>query len=308
MQLSETGELEIIRRLTETLPGRSDLAVGAGDDCAVVCCGGEDLVLTSDPVISGVHFDADSRPKLIGRKALGRVLSDIAAMGAEPRWALINLVAPPETAIGVVEGIYCGINELAAEFSTAIAGGDVACGPVLELHVFGVGAIPRGRACLRSGASEGDLLFVTGSLGGSRLRKHLNVQPRVSEGIFLRDWVTAMIDISDGLVSEAGHLAKSSGVDCVIELSKLPVSADARRMKDDRSPLEHALYDGEDFELLFTIPSEKADKFITAWQNTFSLPCKRIGAITAGSGEVHLAGSETAALSIENMEPGYRHF
>jgi thiamine-monophosphate kinase len=199
--LSDIGELGAIERIVRTLPGRQDVVVGAGDDCAVVRMNGhaiDDMVLTSDPVISGVHFTTDATPESIGHKALGRVLSDIAAMGAEPRWILVDIVAPGETPIDVIDGIYRGMGALASKFSVAIVGGDMAEGSSLEIHVFGVGAVPTGKGLLRSTASMGDLLFVTGKLGGSRLGRHLQVEPRINEGLFLRDWASAMIDVSDG--------------------------------------------------------------------------------------------------------------
>jgi len=305
--LAELGEIELIRRITAGLPQRDDLVTAAGDDCAVVSLdGAADLVLTSDPVISGIHFTAATPPHLVGRKALGRVLSDIAAMGAEPRWALVNLVAPKSIAAATVEEIYRGINALAVEFAMAVAGGDVASGNELELHIFGIGAVPHAQALLRSTAQDGDILFVTGELGGSLQGRHLTFTPRIKEGIFLRSLATAMIDISDGLASEAAHLAAASRLNAVINVAEIPVSKAAATMPDSQSPLQHALYDGEDFELLFTVPAQKAKEFMTAWQQTFSLPCTAIGTMSAGPGQLLL--QDNGSPLPPSPATGYRHF
>ena len=161
--LQQLGELEIIRRLCANLAGRPDVLVGAGDDCAVVRTGDPDfdLLLKTDAVIEGTHFLADTPPEQIGHKAVGRVLSDFAAMGGEPMHLLIDLVAPGPTEFERVAKIYDG----AARFGFPIIGGGTASGPVLELHVFGSGRVPRDKALLRSAAQLGDLGDVTGSSG-----------------------------------------------------------------------------------------------------------------------------------------------
>ena len=307
--LSDIGELGAIERIIRTLPGRQDVVVGAGDDCAVVRMTGDaidDMVLTSDPVVANVHFTADATPESIGHKALGRVLSDIAAMGAEPRWVLVDIVAPGETPIDMIDGIYRGMGALASEFSVAIVGGDMAEGTSLEIHVFGVGSAPAGKSLLRSTASTDDLLFVTGKLGGSRLGRHLQVEPRINEGLFLRDWASAMIDVSDGLASDLRHLTDMSGVGCDIDLAKIPISDAAESMDDGRSAIEHALYDGEDFELLFTIKVERWDEFIAAWKVTFDLTCTQIGTITSNREIIRCLNNGRDAIVLEQR--GYAHF
>ncbi len=308
--LADIGEREAIRRICRRLPGRPDLKVPAGDDCAVVQAGPgavDDLVLTTDPVIAGVHFTAGCDPRAVGHKAAGRVLSDLAAMGAAPRWLLINIVAPSSTAVAVVEALMAGAGELAARHGAAIAGGDLAEGPGLELHVFGIGAVPAGRACLRSTAAPGDRLYVTGCLGGSGLGRHLRFEPRIEEGVFLRDHATAMIDLSDGLASDLRHVLEQSGVGCDLELAAIPVSPDAARLADGLSPLQHALIDGEDFELLFTIPTGRASAFETAWRGRFALPVTAIGVMTAAPG--HLQGRmPDGALVPWEGRAGFEHF
>ena len=283
--------------------------MGAGDDCAVVRPGGgapEDLVLTSDPVVEGVHFTAEVAPEAVGHKALGRVLSDIAAMGAEPRWALVDVVARGSTPMATVDALYDGMGALAATCGLAIVGGDIAEGPCLELHVFGVGAVPRDAALLRSGAGDGDVLFATGSLGGSRLGRHLHIEPRLEEGIWLRDWATAMMDISDGLATDLRHITHASGTGCELNMEQIPISEAAASLDDERSPLEHALCDGEDFELLFTVPGSRREAFRSAWQQAFEMPCTEIGRMTSQTEMIQCRQEDGSVVSL--AETGYSHF
>ena len=239
--LKDIGEHNAIAALTANLKA-------VGDDCAILPMDNTyDLVLTSDPLIENVHFTAEATPEQIARKAAGRVLSDFAAMGAEPQYLLINVVASPEQDFQTLEKIYAEFSNLWKKFGVEIVGGDLAQGPVLELHVFGVGRVPKGTALLRSGAKPGDLIYVTGPLGGTQKSgKHLAFEPRLEWGNALRKSgvVTSMMDISDGLATDLRHILKASGVGAELVSEHIPrVGA-----------LEQALYDGEDFELLFTAP------------------------------------------------------
>ncbi|MGI5869197.1 MAG: thiamine-phosphate kinase [Kiritimatiellia bacterium] len=303
--LSELGERRLIARLRRQTADGGDVAVGIGDDCAVVrlsADAAEDLVLKSDPVICGHHFLPDAPPRLIGHKALGRVLSDIASMGAAPRWILVNLVAPGDTPVRVIDEAYAGMSALAREHGCAIIGGDTCRGETFEFHVFGCGTLPRGSARLRSGAKAGDVLRVTGRLGGSLVSgSHLSFAPRVREGQWLRDRANAMIDISDGLASELWHLARESRAALVLDPRRVPFSPAAAGAAD---PLRHALFDGEDFELLFSVPPDRERDFDAAWQAAFpELPCTRIGEV-AGSGEADVRLANGAPLP----EGGFDHF
>lgn len=308
--LRDIGECEAIRRLAGKLFPAVAEVVGIGDDAAVMHDEGfnADLVLTSDPVIEGTHFTIDAPPKGIGNKAVGRVLSDIAAMGAEPLWLLINIVAPPEMPFDKLQQIYAGASALALKFGVAIIGGDLASGATLALHVFGVGKLPRGTAVCRGGASEGDILYVTGELGGSIRKKHLFFEPRVAEGIWLREnrWATAMIDLSDGLATDLRHLVEMSRAGAELEPDALPVSRAAREMNDGVSPLDHALTDGEDFELLFTVAPGNADSFEQAWRAEFELSCARIGRITGRTGSI-VCRTERGGMLLTGKR-GYEHY
>ena len=183
--LGEAGEHIAIQQLTEKLDSHPHLSVGAGDDCAVTRMIGtdQDQVFTTDPVIEHVHFHAGEVSQRIGNKAVGRVLSDLAAMGAVPQWVLINVVAPAEQDLQTLVDIYEGIQSLCRRFGATVIGGDLARGSVLELHLFGTGTVPTGQALLRSGAQVGDYLLVTGTLGDTIGAKHLDFMPRIDEGI-----------------------------------------------------------------------------------------------------------------------------
>lgn len=310
-RLDDVGELEAIRRLCAHLPSRGDVVTGVGDDCAVLRLPGRsafDLVLTSDPVVMGTHFDGSAAPEAVGRKAVGRVLSDLAAMGAAPDWALIDLTAPPRTRFSFVEGIYRGAARLARRHGLAIVGGDTARSADLAVHVFAVGHVPRGKALLRSGAGPGDEVFVTGRLGGSRSGRHLMFEPRLREGAWLREsgFATAMIDVSDGLARDAKHIAVQSGVTVRLAAASIPVSRAALALDDGRSPLDHALCDGEDFELLLTVPGRKGGRLAREWRRRFRLPLTRIGFVERGAPSVLVGGKEggwhePASLSFEHF-------
>lgn len=274
-KLGEIGEHEAIRRLTAQLGGHPLLRIGPGDDGAVTGVPGTtiDQVFTTDPVIEEFHFQPLDKPERIGNKAVGRVLSDIAAMGAQPQWLLVNIVAPPEQDLQALEKIYTGMNALCDRFGATLIGGDLAQGPCLELHVFGTGMLPSGTALLRSGAKPGDSIFVTGALGRSIEGKHLDFTPRVEEGIFLRETglVNAMIDVSDGLATDLRHILKQSGVGALLEAEQIPKTGS----------LDQALYDGEDFELLFTAAAENVEVLRYQWLERFQTELPMIGTITA---------------------------
>ena len=227
-------------------------------------------------------------------------------MGATPDWALLDLVAPPSTPVARIEDIYRGAARLADRYGLSLVGGDTSRGPVLGLHVFAAGRVPRGTALLRSGASPGDILYVTGLLGGSRAGRHLRFEPRIAEGLWLREtgYAKAAIDLSDGLARDLPRLAASSGVGARIRLADIPVSPDVSGT--DRSPVDHALQDGEDFELLIAVAPENRESFESSWRDVFELPCTPIGSATRGAGRIVL---ETAdGRERELRDDAFRHF
>jgi thiamine-monophosphate kinase len=307
------NELELIARLTSALPRNDSVVVGAGDDCAVLDLGGPDYVLfKTDAVVEGVHFTGETAPEKVGRKALARCLSDIAAMAGQPGSALVTIALPKHFDVERIERIYSGLNALATEHGVAIAGGETTENPErLLISIAMLGTVPRNRCLLRSGAKAGDAIFVTGQLGGSINGKHLEFQPRLREAGWLAEQfpVHALIDVSDGLASDVRHLMKASGVGAELLSRAIPISREAklasRAESSARPPLLAALTDGEDFELLFTIASNQAVRLLDGWKARFpGLPLTCIGRITAEPG-LRLRDSEgVRTLNVH----GYTHF
>ncbi len=283
-RMRDVGEDAVIRALLRVLGRAPGGTTGPGDDCAVVPLPDSpwEWHLTSDPVVEGIHFLADTPPRAIGHKAVGRVLSDLAAMGSEPQWLLIDVTAPPDYPVRALQDIYRGASRLAKRCGATIMGGDVGKAEQLSLHVFGIGQAPVNQGILRRGARAGDFIFVSGRLGGSLLGRHLKFIPRVAEGQWLRTCggVTAMMDISDGLATDLPRLLALNGLGAELEAASIPIHPDARRMEDTHSDLYHALTDGEDFELLFTVSPRHREQLESDWKATFKLPCRCIGRIT----------------------------
>src|SRR5258707_3148661 len=289
VQVSDLGEFGLIGRLAAHLPRRPDVFLSTGDDAALVGLGAAALlVATVDALVDGRHFlRAVATPEEIGHKALAVNLSDIAAMGAEPLWALVSLLVPPATDVALLDGIYAGIATLAQSFAVAIVGGNVAStsGP-WTLDVTLLGRVQRHQAILRSGARQGDVLCVTGSLGAAAAglqlattddlhiqispelreaaRKSLvSPTPRVREGQILARGgaVTAMIDISDGLAADLGHLCAAGGVGALLEVERIPVHPAAAQVALARGQdaVMFALAGGGGYELLFSVPPDRLD-------------------------------------------------
>jgi len=286
-------EFELISRLTQDLPTHREVVVGPGDDCAVLDVGLPDrlLLFKTDAVVEGVHYPPGTAAEKVGRKALARCLSDIAAMAGTPTAALITLALPAKYDLDFVDGIYRGIAALAREHGVAIAGGETTTNPGrILLSVSLLGWSERDRAILRSGAQAGDAIFVTGKLGGSIAGKHLDFEPRLAEARWLAQHfkVHAMIDLSDGLAGDLPHILKASGVGADLLASAIPISREARLTARDhpgKPALAAALSDGEDFELLFTLASRAAVPVVDAWKKQFpSLPLSCIGKITKEPG------------------------
>jgi len=221
---------------------------GIGDDCAILRPNPrEDLLFTTDFVIEDVHFHRATQTGLeTGWKALGRGLSDIAAMGGEPRYALVSLALAPWCCQNYVHDLYKGMGQLGDRYGVRIIGGDVSRTQRLAVDVMVIGAVPRGRALRRDGARAGDGLYVSGPLGRAAARNYVDrLEPRIELGRRLRGRASACMDLSDGLAMDLHRLCEASGV--AAELSAVPVAAKATR--------EQALYGGEDYELLCAIPA-----------------------------------------------------
>lgn len=308
------NEFQLIHRLTRNLPANASVLVGAGDDCAVLDLGmGERVVLfKTDAVVEGIHFTPETPPEKIGRKALARCLSDIAAMAGTPTAAVVTIGLPQRFEPAFVEKIYAGLNALARQHEVAIVGGETTTNPERVLiSVALLGTVARGKTVLRSGAQVGDALFVTGELGGSLLAKHLDFEPRLAEARWLAEHfkVHAMLDVSDGLAGDLRHLLDASGVGAELLKSAVPISRAAKEIakKGDaaKPAFVAALTDGEDFELLFTVAGKTAVPLLDAWQKKFpSLKLSCIGKIVATEGITLRDGQGTRSLSAQ----GYVHF
>lgn len=289
------NEFELIARLKPLLPSNDYVVVGAGDDCAVLDLGEPDshTLFKADAVVEGIHFTRDLDPARVGHKALARALSDIAAMGGTPTAAVVTVGVPSGDQAAWVEAGYRGLCRTAARHQVAVVGGETTTSPDrLFLSVALLGRVPRGQALLRSGARAGDALFVTGELGGSLAGHHLDFEPRLAEGRWLRasGRVHAMMDLSDGLAGDLRHLLAASGdPGAEIHAQSLPLRRAAREAatRGDlaRPAVVAALTDGEDFELLFTVAPGDAVPVLDGFRAAFPgvrLTC--IGRITPGPG------------------------
>ncbi len=261
------GEFDYIRWIRARTPASPRILVGPGDDCAVL---GADAkrpwLVTTDMLLEGSHFVlAEGGPRRVGRKAMAVNLSDIAAMGGTPIAAFVSVGLPRAGAETIAEELYLGMREMADRFDTSIAGGDTNSwtgGLVVSITMMGESG-PQG-PILRKGAKPGDWLFVTGPLGGSILGKHFDFTPRVREAQALQNHAAlhAMIDISDGLSADVFHLCEESGCGAVLIADRIPLSDAARQMPGGQSALEHALGDGEDFELAFGVDPADGDRLL----------------------------------------------
>jgi thiamine-monophosphate kinase len=264
--MSEFDFIDWIRRRTSADPR---VLVGPGDDAAVLKLPSDrPCLVTTDMLLEGSCFIlADAGARRVGRKAMAVNLSDIAAMAGRPTVAFVSLGFPRNIGQALAEELDAGLRELAAEYGVAVAGGDINSwnGPlVLSLTLLGE---PTGRGPVtRAGAKVGDWLLVTGPLGGSILGKHLDFTPRIREAIALHAAADlhAMIDISDGLAADVNHLCVESRCGAVLWADRIPIDGAAQRLSlaDNRPALEHALGDGEDFELVFATSRAEAERLL----------------------------------------------
>lgn len=274
--LANIGEDELIRRLTRGLAFDRSVIAGPGDDCAVIHAppAGRHLLFKTDAVVEHIHFLRETPPRLIGRKALSRVISDIAAMGGQPAHALVTLVVRRATELSFVEELYAGIREAAAPFGVNIVGGETSRGDTMVVSISLLGHVAAARWSGRRGGQAGDVLFVTGRLGGSIKGRHLDFTPRVKEGQWLvkKFSVHAMMDISDGLARDLPRLADASGLGFVIQEEALPCTPGC-------TP-EQAWGDGEDYELLFAVSPRTVARLEKQWHHAFpDIPLTAIGTL-----------------------------
>jgi len=285
-RLSELGENQLVDRIIASLADDASIVVGAGDDCAVVQIDGASegawQLLKTDCLIEGIHFLPGTNPELVGRKAINRVLSDIAAMGGRPRHAVVTLACDADRGVEEVEGWYAGINAAAAKGGCFVVGGETA-----RLNESGVmisvamtGEVERDQCVLRSGAKEGDVIAVTGRLGGSfESERHLSFEPRLEQSQWLVENFNlhAMMDLSDGLGSDLPRMAQASCVGFDVTLEAIPSYLGVT--------VESAVAEGEDYELLMAVPAEVWPALDAAWQKRFEdVLLTAIGSFTEGEG------------------------
>ncbi|HTU26588.1 MAG TPA: thiamine-phosphate kinase [Pirellulales bacterium] len=301
-------ESSFIAWLRSVTPAHPALAIGPGDDAALLAVpGGSQLVVTTDLLTEGVDFLlAEHAPRRIGHKALAVNLSDLAAMAARPLAVVIAVALPQQNAAQIARELYAGILPLAARHGVAIAGGDTntwAAGLVISITAFGT---PGPRGPLRRGSAQpGDRLLATGAFGGSILGRHLDVEPRVAEALLLaeRYELHAGIDVSDGLSLDASRLAAESGCGVSLDLARVPIAPAATQLaaSDGRTPLDHALSDGEDFELLLAVPPGDAERIVR--EQPVGVPITDIGEFVAEPGLWQPTPSGRAPLAPR----GYEH-
>ena len=315
--VGQIGERELIRRLTPwVLTGNGAGAIGIGDDAAVLtnAPGEVSTILTTDLLIEGTHFlhNSETDWELVGRKAAGANLSDIAAMGARPTGILVSLGLPAALSVSSVEQLYSGMHSLARQHDVSIIGGDTTRAAAVTISITVCGSRSAGEAgCLRSEAKPGDYLYVSGNLGASRagldlilcpsyrdlmnpaewrdlIVEHFSPAPRLAlgqavAGLYPR---AAMIDISDGLANEARLLAEASQVKLEVHLDRLPVHSGAAQYWELREvdPAAFALFSGEEYELLMALPVAPDELIEDLKRSSVNCPVTCVGTVNFGSG------------------------
>jgi len=308
MKLAQLGEDRLIVKLTRRLAIGDGVLVGPGDDCAVLGArrAARWQLLKADAVVEGVHFLSNDDPRRVGWKALCRAISDVAAMGGVPQHALITLAVSSDVEVAWVEALYAGLQRAARKFGVSIVGGETSGSPgPLFVNVTITGWVERERCVLRSGGRPGDVLFVTGRLGGSRAGKHLDFTPRLAEARWLVAHFKphAMMDVSDGLAADLPRLAKASDCGFTLDEARVPITR--------RCTLAQALGDGEDFELLFSVAAKDAARLEAKWRRAFPrLPLTRIGFLNSQHSIVSTAPQTSRqALNLNSqLSGGYDHF
>lgn len=327
------GEFELIAELTRGLPASgTDLFTGVGDDCAVISAGdGRDWLVTTDALVEKVHFCREwCDLKTLGRKALAVNFSDIAAMGGTPRFYTVTLGLPSDFGSRHALELYGGMKEYAGRTGAAMIGGDtVSCPHGVFISITAIGEIKHGRAILRSTAEADDVVYVTGALGHAALGLRCLKKKR-TDGIFkcyvdrildpvarieMGRWlektglVNSMIDVSDGLLSDIGHIADASGVGFEIEAEDMPLDAEFCRACGEfgQDPLELALTGGEDYELLFTVGAPREVEFQKLIEGAgFDTPVAKVGTLCGDSGKRAVMGEDGEQLRFDRK--GYDHF
>ncbi|MGB9429750.1 MAG: thiamine-phosphate kinase [Gammaproteobacteria bacterium] len=315
-------EFELIRHyLCAQNAQRDDVRLGIGDDAAVLRVpAGQELAVSVDTLVAGVHFPAGLAADAVGHRALAVNLSDLAAMGAEPAWALLALTLP-ETDERWIAGFARGLFALAQDFNVALVGGNLARGP-LNVSVTVHGFVPTGQALTRSGAGPGDQIFVTGHLGDAAaglqklqaradahardacIRRFAFPEPRIEVGMALRGIASAAIDISDGLAADLGHILEASGVGARLDVECVPLSSALLKHGSREQAQTLALVGGDDYELCFSVPSERL-AMLESRKDKLDCTVTGIGQVTEVLG-LRCVGKNGMDWKLNDL--GYKHF
>lgn len=312
-KIKDFTETQLISEIAQLFPRRAGLRTGIGDDTAVMSVpAGKMLLSTVDSVVEGVDFTfAAASGEQVGWKVLCQNLSDIAAMGGKPLYALISLGLPPRLEKKFFTDFYHGIKKAADRFNVQIAGGDISRAREFFASLTVLGEADKKKVITRGGARAGDAVLVTGTLGGSITGKHLSFTPRLREAAFLTRHfqVHAMIDISDGLVKDLGHILRASRKGAAIDTGAIPIARDAVKLarRGGKSALERALSDGEDFELLFTCAPREAARLLKLKNGLAGTRVTRIGEITVGK-KIRFFNNLREKKEIKILCQGYEHF
>jgi len=338
MDLSQLGEFGLISRFQSRLKYRSPQVIqGIGDDCAVLSLNnGNYQVLTTDALVETVHFNFKTHtPEQLGWKTLAVNISDIAAMGGQPKFAVISLGIPNSVPVSFLDRFYKGLDQASRKYKVALVGGDTVASPKhLFINLALLGETVKKKVFTRSGARSGDKIFVTGTLGDSALglkilesprkkwkgsealrkkliQRHLKPEPRVEAAIWLaksRYKVTSMIDISDGLTQDLGHILKAGKVGAELWEEKAPISKPLAKFSliNGLTALDFALEGGEDYELLFTLAPEDVTNLDIESITKVDQPVTQIGVITAKKG-IRLI-SKTGRSKGLQRPMGFNHF
>lgn len=282
MNVQKIGEFGLIEAIKQGVRPSKDVIVGIGDDAAVLPYSNtHHLLFATDMSVEGVHFTTRMKPQEIGRKALARNISDIAAMGGVPTHVVVSLGLPPQSKALWVKNMYQGMSALANMFDVRIVGGDTTKAPAITINVAIIGKVLKRHCVTRAGAKPGDWIFVTGLLGGSfKSGKHLTFTPRLDQAQFLvrKFKPNAMMDISDGLAGDLNHILNASRVGAVLDEDLIP--------RPKGVSLRQVYSEGEDFELLFTLPAEHARRLMAYQERKKGLFFYPIGVITADPAQV----------------------
>jgi thiamine-monophosphate kinase len=313
------GEFDLIERFFHRASPRDDVLLGVGDDAALLeVSPGQVLVAATDTLVEGRHFLVGAPPESVGHQALAANLSDLAAMGAEPAWALLSL-SVPDADEDWLQRFAAGLFALAGQHGVALVGGDTVRGPRV-VTITALGFVPPSAALRRDGARPGDVLYVSGWPGeaaaglaalqsGARtdsseplVQRYLFAEPRVALGRALRGRATSAMDVSDGLLGDLGKLCAASGAGARLDLERLPISADLARRYSPRQCEQFVLRGGDDYELIFTLPPIGSEQVAAELAQSFAL--RRIGVIEAGAGVRCMRGETQVPAS----GGGYDHF